>query len=391
MSPSNWQPACTWQVVMRAASESSGVRAEFLGNYLDLLAAAAATGRRPRRAELDTLRCCGERAAAEGVPLAELVDLYLAATELAWPTLPFTAQPPHSAAAPVPRPGPSASSVLSTARRATAAVTAGHGQSQFRAAQQEERARQEFIEDLLLGRSGFGQLAERAEHFGVLLTGAHLVIVARCEQPFSAGDGAVRQIENGLVSRLGFRNVLVAVRDGLLVCIVPRSLRGGSGEFVHHLTTSLGTSVRWQVGVGRPHSGPGSVLKSYDEARGVLDLADRLGIRTPVLHAADLLVFPVLLRDREAIVDLVTSVLAPLADARGGAQPLLETLMVFFSCTGNTSATARKLGITPRAVVYRLGRVRDLTGYSPTEHTQRFTLEAAVLGARLLGWPDEEP
>jgi DNA-binding PucR family transcriptional regulator len=39
-------------------------------------------------------------------------------------------------------------------------------------------------------------------------------------------------------------------------------------------------------------------------------------------------------------------------------------------------------------VTYRLDRVFRLTGYSATEPTQRFTLEAAVLGARILGWPE---
>jgi hypothetical protein len=368
--------------VLRAAGEDTGVRGELLGGYLDVLTAAATTGRRPRKEELSALRDCGEQAASEGVLLRDLVDLYLAVTELAWPLLSQAASPSQ----------PYASAVLTAARRAVAAVTDGHGLSQRLAVQHEERTRQEFIDDLLLGRSEPGRLAERAEHFGVLLSGKHLVIVARCEQPFGVGDPSVRRIEGALVGRFGFRNVLVAVRDGQLVCIVPASLRGGSGEFVHQLTTSLGTTVRWQVGVGRSHSGSGGVLKSYDEARGALDLADRLGLRATVLNAADLLVFPVLLRDKEAITDLVTSVLQPLSCARGGPQPLLETLMAFFSCNGNTSATARRLGITTRAVVYRLDRVRSLTGYSPTEPTHRFTLEAAVLGGRLLGWPtDGEP
>jgi len=39
-------------------------------------------------------------------------------------------------------------------------------------------------------------------------------------------------------------------------------------------------------------------------------------------------------------------------------------------------------------VTYRLDRVRSLTGYDPTDPDARFTLHAAVLGARLLGWPE---
>jgi len=106
-----------------------------------------------------------------------------------------------------------------------------------------------------------------------------------------------------------------------------------------------------------------------------------------VLHAADLLVFPVLLRDQAAITDLVRTVLGPLDGARGGAQPLLDTLAAFFDCHGNHAATARRLSISTRAVSYRLDRIHRLTGYAATQPTQRFTLEAAVLGARLLDWP----
>lgn len=43
--------------------------------------------------------------------------------------------------------------------------------------------------------------------------------------------------------------------------------------------------------------------------------------------------------------------------------------------------------LSVRAVSYRLDRVRQLTGHHPDDPGQRFTLHAAVLGARLLGWP----
>jgi DNA-binding PucR family transcriptional regulator len=60
---------------------------------------------------------------------------------------------------------------------------------------------------------------------------------------------------------------------------------------------------------------------------------------------------------------------------------------VLFDNQGNYTATARHMHLSVRAVTYRLDRIRDLTGYHPGEPTQRFTLQAAVLGARLLGWP----
>jgi DNA-binding PucR family transcriptional regulator len=118
-----------------------------------------------------------------------------------------------------------------------------------------------------------------------------------------------------------------------------------------------------------------------------MELAGRLGLDDPVVEAASLLVYRVLLRDRGAIAELVDGVLAPLVQARGGARPLLDTLAAYFQTGGVAASAARRLHLGVRTVTYRLERVRALTGYSATDPAHRFTLEAAVLGARLLDWP----
>lgn len=116
-----------------------------------------------------------------------------------------------------------------------------------------------------------------------------------------------------------------------------------------------------------------------------------MGLAARLLNVTDLLVFQVLLRDRAAITDLVTTVLGPLEQARGGAQPLVDTLTAFSASGGVAAAAARRLYLSIRAVTYRLDRIKQLTGHDVTEPTQRFTLEAAVLGARLLNWPSQPP
>ena len=94
-----------------------------------------------------------------------------------------------------------------------------------------------------------------------------------------------------------------------------------------------------------------------------------------------------LLRDQPAITDLVQSVLGQLVHARGGAEPLLATLDAYFATGGVATETARRLHLSVRAVTYRLDRIKTLTGYDPTDPAQRFTIHTAVLGAKLLGWP----
>lgn len=341
---------------LRADGSMGGV-AGLLGGHRQRLADHAATGRLPGRQVMDAYRAAGTRAAEEGVPLRALVDAALAAGE----GLP---------------------GVLPALRKAVAALMEGYERAQQAALRAEEDARREFVDDLLQGRAE--RLAERAEHFGLRLAESYVVAVAR-----GMRDGDQDRIERELIARFGSHNVLVAVRDGLLVCVAPAMLPAAVGEFTHHVRARFPTG--WRVGVGRPHRGPGGVVASYREAAQSLELADSLGLKPDVVKAADLLVFPVLLRDRSAIEDLVTSVLNPLLEARGGHEPLLETLEAIFASQGNQTAAARRLRVSPRAITYRLERIRRLTGFSPDEPTQRFTLETAVLGARLLGWPTAFP
>ncbi|NUP65117.1 MAG: PucR family transcriptional regulator [Nonomuraea sp.] len=331
----------------------SEMPADLLGGHRQVLAGAAATGRAPSREALDACRADGTRAAELGVPLRTLVDGALAAAE----GLP---------------------DVLPALRRAVSALMEGYELAQLAALRGEETARKEFVDDLLQGRAE--RLAERAEHFGLRLAESYVVAAAR-----GLREGDQDRIERDLVARFGSHNVLVAVRDGLLVCVAPATLPAAVGEFTHHVRARF--PAGWRVGVGRAHRGPGGVVTSFREASGALELADALRLKIDVVKAADLLVFPVLLRDRSAIEDLVTSVLSPLLQARGGHEPLVETLEAVFAAHGNQAAAARRLGISPRAVTYRLERIRRLTGFSPDDPTQRFTLETAVLGARLLSWP----
>jgi DNA-binding PucR family transcriptional regulator len=53
------------------------------------------------------------------------------------------------------------------------------------------------------------------------------------------------------------------------------------------------------------------------------------------------------------------------------------------------TGSAKRLHVSVRTVTYRLARVKTLTGYDPADPAHRFTLQAAVLGAKVLNWPQE--
>lgn len=276
-----------------------------------------------------------------------------------------------------------AATLLDTAHSVVVAALDGYLRQTRAELARHDTERTAFVNDLLTGRAEPGSLAERAHRYGIRLSATHTVLVART--PRLTAD-LIHRVDAALAARFGEGNTLTTLREGDLVCISAGGLRGIGAELAHLLLAELGAEG-WQVAVGRPHPGVHGLATSLDEARNALDHAAKLGFTAPVLNAADLLVFPVLLRDRDAITDLVTTVLGPLTTARGGAQPYLDTLTVLFDNQGNHTATARQMHLSVRAVTYRLDRIHHLTGYHPGEATQRFTLHAAVLGARLLGWP----
>ncbi len=365
-------------VTRRAVADAKGVDPQLLDGYLQMLAAATAEGRRLARHELDSRRTAGIATAERGISLGAVVDLYLSATWVAWRHLPR----PASA-----HPDDVATTVLRAANDAIAALADGFETAQRQAIRHEEAMRREFIDDLLNGTSDLTRLPERAARFGLQLAGTHTVAMARADTPFADSDERTRRIESALLARFGGHNILIATKEGHLVCVAPSTEPGAPAEFARH-TCALHPGHTCQVGVGRAHAGPAGVAHSYQEAREVLDVGSRLDLDTPVLQAAELLVFQVLFRDRAAITDLVTTVLGPLRHTRGGAEPLIDTLAAYFS-TGNAVAAAHRLHLGVRTVTYRLQRIARLTGYNPTDPTRRFTLEAAVLGARLLRWPTD--
>ncbi len=98
------------------------------------------------------------------------------------------------------------------------------------------------------------------------------------------------------------------------------------------------------------------------------------------VSAADLLPERALAGDAEARRILRQEVYGPLARAGG---ELLETLDAFFSAGGVLEGAARSLFVHPNTVRYRLRRIGDVTGFTPTLPRDAFALRVALTIGRL--------
>ncbi|MGH8827467.1 MAG: PucR family transcriptional regulator, partial [Jiangellaceae bacterium] len=96
--------------------------------------------------------------------------------------------------------------------------------------------------------------------------------------------------------------------------------------------------------------------------------------------AAALLPERALAGDAEAVHDLVSEVFLPVAEA---GPVVLETLAAYLETGGSVEAAARLLFVHPNTVRYRLRRVADVVGLTPTDPRDAYTLRLAVTMGRL--------
>ncbi|MFI6073872.1 PucR family transcriptional regulator [Actinoplanes sp. NPDC051343] len=351
-----------------APATGTAPSADLLGEFLPGLARACDTGERLDAALPAGFRALGARAADEAVPLRALIDLYLSAAWRAWRLLPTVGADDSEA---IRRTG---EIVLHAVDDAVAAIADGHETARRTALRLEESDRREFVDDLLEGTGDPAAMLSRAERYGLDLTGTHAVAVIRGTVAVTDTSPLLSQAASALTAASA-TDFLVSTRHRVMVAVLP------SPSLVAALPRTAGD----RVGVGRAHRGVASVALSYREALDALELAGRLGLTDPVVHAEQLLVYRVLTRDREAMSDLIDAVLTPLETARGGAGPLRDTLEAYLATGGNTTATAARLHLSVRAITYRLHRIRELTGRDPSAPSDRFVLQTALLGARALG------
>jgi len=119
---------------------------------------------------------------------------------------------------------------------------------------------------------------------------------------------------------------------------------------------------------------------SADAAQSALRVAHGWVDAPRPVHADDLLPERVLAGDEAAHRALVDQVHRPLQEA---GDTILDTLQVYLSQGSSIEATARTLFVHPNTVRYRLKRVAEATGLSPTNARDSYVLRLALTVGRL--------
>jgi GGDEF-like domain/PucR C-terminal helix-turn-helix domain len=377
--------AARLETVAAGAANDSGVPADLLGQFLVEAATVIANGQRLAAERVKLYERQGAAAAQRNVELPALIDLYLSAAWRLWREVPYLGAMGGSGSAMLTAAG---EGMLRTSDDVVAAVAAGFQRASTVSLMQATSQRREFVDDLLAHHGKPGELAERAEAFGLRLIGPHRVAVA--ELPDVRIDEThvlVTRAAAACQAAQGPLPYLVTSKDGRLITIVGVISAASDGTLQRVLAKLGRDNPTLRAGIGRTFAGESGPMRSYLEAVDCLEVADRLGLDDSVSRAEDLLVFLSLFRNQTLLEDLVRSVLSPLTDMRGGPAEQLDTLRAYFDNHAVATATARALHLSVRGLTYRLQRLRAVLNHDLDDPQQRLTVELALVAARLLNWP----
>jgi len=151
-----------------------------------------------------------------------------------------------------------------------------------------------------------------------------------------------------------------------------------------------GSGLSVHVGVSSLLSGGMSLGGADREARISLEVARQRGpVATARYEDAGIIGLLLSLRDEADVQKLVRTIFGPLLDEKPESRDLLlRTLDAFFKANCSRQAAAKELGIHEKTVVYRLGKIQQLTGLNLALHEKRLLADIAL---RMYGLAAQRP
>lgn len=252
----------------------------------------------------------------------------------------------------------------------------------------EKRVRGGFVEALLAGNLSAEEAVSWAKRDRYNPEGKHTVIVvdwARKEHP------SYRRLET-VIHGIKRPTMLVHAREDEVIVFVRLENETGIerarliAETIRHQTQAEFPNDPLAIGIGRATDALTRLRDSYREARQALSLARRLASPTP-LYFGELSVYRLLfLLEHHPELDAFRQEMigALIEYDRAQHTNLLETLAAYFAHKGNLTQTAEALFIHRNTLLYRMERIREISGLDLDNPETRLGVELALRAHRLL-------
>jgi purine catabolism regulator len=244
----------------------------------------------------------------------------------------------------------------------------------------------EVLDGALRSEVSLMQQARRLSHD---LTAPHVAVVARLDQsgPVRARDGRWALLDEVMVRRDA--RILWRLRHNTAEIVWPvadmAEARAVATSLFDDLTRRLpgrgGEGLAVSMGVGRVQTGLDGIRQSHQEARQALMMGRRLRGPGHVTPFDDLGVYRLIfaaegLSELRTFHDESLGALLAYDDQHGG--DLIRTLEAFFAARCSPKEAAALLSVHRNTVLYRLDRVREITGLDLDDADVRLRLHLAL-------------
>jgi sugar diacid utilization regulator len=228
--------------------------------------------------------------------------------------------------------------------------------------------------DLLLNGSGDADHTRRlAKRLHLRLQESYIVIAVRrdgieveeAQAPSAAArawlDRIVEETRRAMQPSTG--TALTGMRNGDLIVLYPVSEASdlvAVRQACQRLSTALGPGV--SLGMSGWHQGRSTLDVAYAEAEAAVGIAARIGMTGRAVALHEVLVDHMLAASPSAR-RILADALRPVAEYDASRQAaLLPTLRAYMVARFNLTKTAQGLFVNPNTVVYRLRRIKELSG-----------------------------
>ncbi|MCW3065864.1 MAG: hypothetical protein JWN32_3036 [Solirubrobacterales bacterium] len=234
----------------------------------------------------------------------------------------------------------------------------------------------DLLDALLAGRGDGEQVSRLARMLHRRLGDNHVVVLVRGDgMPEDDGrlvslatrvaiDHIIEAARTHLRPTAG--SLLVGIRQGDVVALYPAS-DPEELDAVRRECAELSGALAIDVSIGMSgwHRGRAAIATAYAEAREAVEIAAGTGIRGRAVVLDDVLVDH-MLRASPHARRILKETLRPLIEYdRAHRAELVQTLRAYLSAATNLTQSARLLTVHPNTVVYRLRRIRELSGRDP--------------------------
>jgi PucR family transcriptional regulator, purine catabolism regulatory protein len=258
----------------------------------------------------------------------------------------------------------------------------------------EDRLRGDFLSNILAGPpADLPATMQRGQELGYDLSAPHLatLIAIDDESPIN-----LNRVQSSVQNELSRRGIAAPIsrRDGTVICMLPSptgTLR--PRDIAEQLRERLAVDYPGVVlAIGTPVNTLGEWQRSLEEAEQALMLGRQLFGTGRVIAFGDLGVYRLLVRLRETpeLWTFYRETLSALAayDQRQNGE-LLKTLEAYFAHLGNLRATSEALHVHRNTLLYRLERIKDISGLDLNNAEEHFALWLALRAHRVLGTLEE--